>query len=155
MKFAIASAALPKRGRSNQVTLSLKRNPCRSSYVLLARADSSLTKAEEYYYGQNPSQPRPTRQFDVYNASRARLRGDFWPGAPGAVVFESFLRVKRALWYPWCFLWCFWCVLVCFWCVLGCFIVVLVRLARRCVVRFARAAAWFFLAWRPRFQKTS
>ena len=66
MRIAIAGGTFPKRGRSNQTTLNLKRNPGRSSYVVLARADGSLTKAGEYYYGQNPSQIRPTSQFD-YN----------------------------------------------------------------------------------------
>ena len=66
MRIAIASGTLPKRGRSNQTTLNLKQNPGRSSYVLLARADGSLTKAGEHFYGQNPSQIRPTSQFD-YN----------------------------------------------------------------------------------------
>ena len=42
---AMAEDNLPKRGRSNQTILRLKRNPGRSSYVLLARGDGTLTKA--------------------------------------------------------------------------------------------------------------
>ena len=53
MRTAMAEDNLPRRGRSNQVTLRLKRNPGRSSYVLLARADGALTKAGEFYYGEN------------------------------------------------------------------------------------------------------
>ena len=70
MKDAIINATArdnpPRRGRSNQMTLRLKPNPGKSSYVLLARADGTLTKAGEYYYGETPSQPTPTSQFD-YN----------------------------------------------------------------------------------------
>ena len=66
MRIALAGGTLPKRGRSNQTTLNLKRNPGKSSYVLLARADGSLTKAGEHYYGQDTLLLRPTRQFD-YN----------------------------------------------------------------------------------------
>ena len=49
IRIAIAGGTLPKRGRSNQTTLNLKQNPGRSSYVLLARADGSLTKAGEFF----------------------------------------------------------------------------------------------------------
>ena len=58
IKTAMSEDNLPRRGRSNQVTLRLKRNPGRSSYVLLARADGTLTKAGEYYYAEKPSQPQ-------------------------------------------------------------------------------------------------
>ena len=51
-----------------KLLLRLKKNPGKSSYVLLVRADGTLTKAGEYYYAENPSQPPPTSQFD-YNTS--------------------------------------------------------------------------------------
>ena len=62
----MAEDNLPRRGRSNQITLRLKLNPGKSSHVLLARADGTLTKAGEFYYGENPSPPQPTSQF-AYN----------------------------------------------------------------------------------------
>ena len=66
IKTAISEDNLPRPGRRNQTTLWLKENPGRSSYVLLARGDGTLTKACEFYYGESPSQPQPTSQFD-YN----------------------------------------------------------------------------------------
>ena len=54
MRTAMAEDNLPKRGRSNQMTLRLRRNPGRSSHILLARGDGTLTKAGELYYGEKP-----------------------------------------------------------------------------------------------------
>ena len=73
--MAVTAGNLPKRGRSNQLTLSMKRNPGKSSYVVLARADGTLTKAGEHYYGTNPSQPRPSSQFD-YNTPLIKRGGN-------------------------------------------------------------------------------
>ena len=77
MRTAMAEDNLPKRGRSNQITLRLKRNPGRSSYVLLARGDGTLTKAGEFYYGENPSQPKPTSQFDYNTPLMKRGANDY------------------------------------------------------------------------------
>ncbi len=66
MRNAMAEDNPPRRGRSNQTTLRLTKNPGKSSHVLLARADGTLTKAGEFHYAENPPQPTPTRQFD-YN----------------------------------------------------------------------------------------
>ena len=67
IRTAIEAGTVPNRGRSNQTTLRLQQNPGRSSYTVLARADGSLTKSGEFFYGQaEQSQPRPTSQFD-YN----------------------------------------------------------------------------------------
>ena len=75
INVAVTAGNLPKRGRSNQLTLRLKRNPEKSSYVVLARADGTLTKAGEHYYGTNPSQPRPSSQFD-YNTPLIKRGGN-------------------------------------------------------------------------------
>jgi hypothetical protein len=93
MRIAIAGGTLPKRGRSNQTTLNLKRNPGRSSYVLLARADGSLTKAGETYYGQNPSQIRPTSQFDYNTPIIKRGPNDYIRTRDGK---ESLIRSLKA-----------------------------------------------------------
>ena len=77
IKTAISEDNLPRRGRSNQVTLRLKRNPGMSSCVLLARADGTLTKAGEFYYGENPSQPKPTSQFDYNTPLMKRGANDY------------------------------------------------------------------------------
>ena len=67
IRTAIAAGTVPSRGKSNQTSLRLQQIPGRSSYTVLARADGSLTKAGEFFYGQaDQSQPRPTSQFD-YN----------------------------------------------------------------------------------------
>ena len=73
MKNAMAEDNPPRRGRINQTTLRLKTNPGKSSYVLLARANGTLTKAGEFYYAENPSQPTPTSLFD-YNTPLGVLR---------------------------------------------------------------------------------
>ena len=93
MRIAIAGGNLPKRGRSNQTTLNLKRNPGRSSYVLLARADGTLTKAGEHYYGQNPSQIRPTSQFDYNTPIIKRGPNDYIRTRDGK---ESLIRSLKA-----------------------------------------------------------
>ena len=93
MRIAIAGGTFPKRGRSNQTTLNLKRNPGRSSYVLLARADGSLTKAGEYFYGQNPSQLRPTSQFDYNTPIIKRGPNDYIRTRNGK---ESLIRSLKA-----------------------------------------------------------
>ncbi len=74
---AVTAGNLPKRGRSNQLTLRLKRNPEKSSYVVLARADGSLTKAGEHFYGNNPSQTRPSSQFDFTTPLIKRGANDY------------------------------------------------------------------------------
>ena len=93
MRVAIAGGTFPKRGRSNQTTLNMKRNPGRSSYVLLARADVSLTKAGKYYYGQNPSQIRPTSQFDYNTPIIKRGPNDYIRTKDGK---ESLIRSLKA-----------------------------------------------------------
>ena len=75
MRTAMAEDNLPRRGRSNQVTV--KNKPGRSSHVLLARADGTLTKAGEFYYGENSSQPTPTSQFDYNTPLMKRGANDY------------------------------------------------------------------------------
>ena len=77
MRNAMAKDNPPRRGRNNQTTLRLKRNPGRSSHVLLARGDGTLTKAGEFYYGESPSQPKPTSQFDYNTPLMKRSANDY------------------------------------------------------------------------------
>ena len=77
IRTAALAGSVPTRGRSNQVTLKTQQNPGRSSFVLLARADGTLTKAGEYYYGSNPSQSRPTSQFDFNTPLLKRGANDY------------------------------------------------------------------------------
>ena len=77
MRNAMAEDNPPRRGRSNQTTLRLKKKPGKSSHVLLARADGTLTKAGEFYYAENPSQPTPTSQFDYNTPLMKRGANDY------------------------------------------------------------------------------
>ena len=90
---AVTAGNLPKRGRSNQLTLRLKRNPEKSSYVVLARADGSLTKAGEHFYGNNPTQTKPTSQFDFTTPLIKRGANDYIRTRDGR---ESLVRSLRA-----------------------------------------------------------
>ena len=93
IRTAMAAGTVPTRGRSNAVTLRLKQNPGRSSFVLLARADGTLTKAGEFYYGANPSQPRPTSQFDYNTPLLKRGANDYIRTRDGK---ESLVRSLKA-----------------------------------------------------------
>jgi len=93
MRIALAGGTFPKRGRSNQTTLNLKRTPGKSSYVVLAKPDRSLTKAGEYYYGENPSQLRPTSQFDYNTSIIKRGNNDYIRTRNGK---ESLIRSLKA-----------------------------------------------------------
>ena len=93
IRTALLAGTVPTRGRSNQVTLSIKQNPGRSSFVLLARADGTLTKAGEFYYGANPSQPRPTSQFDYNTPLLKRGPNDYIRTRDGK---ESLVRSLKA-----------------------------------------------------------
>ena len=97
MRSAMAEGNLPRRGRSNQVTLRLKRNPGRSSYVLLARADGTLTKAGEFYYGENPSQPTPTSQFDYNTPLMKRSANDYIRTRDGREALFRSLKVDGSV----------------------------------------------------------
>ena len=77
IRTALLAGIAPTRGRSNQVTLKTQQKTGRSSFVLLARADGTLTKAGEFYYGANPSQPRPTSQFDFNTPLLKRGANDY------------------------------------------------------------------------------
>ena len=93
-RTAIAAGTVPNRGRSNQTTLRLQQNPGRSSYVVLGRADGSLTKAGEFFYGQpDQSQPRPTSQFDYNTPLLKRGPNDYIRTRDGK---ESLVRSLKA-----------------------------------------------------------
>ena len=93
MRIALAGGTLPKRGKSNQTTLNLKRTPGKSSYVVLAKPDGSLTKAGEHYYGQDPLLLRPTSQFDYNTPIIKRGPNDYIRTRNGK---ESLIRSLKA-----------------------------------------------------------
>ena len=94
IRTAIAAGTVPSRGRSNQTTLRLQQNPGRSSYTVLARADGSLTKAGEFFYGEaDQSQPRPTSQFDYNTPLLTRGPSDYIRTKDGK---ESLVRSLKA-----------------------------------------------------------
>ena len=97
IKTAMSEDNLPRCGRSNRVTLRLKRNPGRSSHVLLARADGTLTKAGEFYYGENPSQPQPTSQFDYNSPLMKRGANDYIRTRDGREALVRSLKIDGSV----------------------------------------------------------
>ena len=96
MRNAMAEDNPPRRGRSNQTTLRLK-TPGKSSYVLLARADGTLTKAGEFYYAENPSQPTPTSQFDYNTPLMKRGANDYIRTRDGKEALVRSLKVDGSV----------------------------------------------------------
>ena len=89
MRNAMAEDNPPRRGRSNQTTFRLMKNPGKSSHVLLARADGTLTKAGEFYYAENPSQPTPTSPFDYNTPLMKRGANDYIRTREGEALVRS------------------------------------------------------------------
>ena len=88
---AILAGVTPSLGRSTQTTLTLRRNPGRSSYALLGRPDGSLTPAGEYYYGASGTE-RPSAQFDPSTPLIKRGSSDYITTRNGEQTLVRTLR---------------------------------------------------------------
>ena len=88
---AIAAGRSPVLARSGQTNLSLKQNPGRSSYALLARADGSLTPAGSHFYAVTNT-PKPSRQFDRAQPLIKKSSADYVRTRSGQLALVRVLR---------------------------------------------------------------